>query len=47
LMRLVESGRVDLTPLITHVFSLDDIGKAYELFGSRGENVLKIAIRVS
>jgi len=47
LMRLVESGRVDLTPLITHVFSLEDIGKAYELFGSRGENVLKIAIRVS
>jgi threonine dehydrogenase-like Zn-dependent dehydrogenase len=47
LMRLVETNRIDLTPLITHMFSLEDIGKAYELFGSRHNGVLKIAIRVS
>jgi len=46
LMRLVEFGRIDLTPLITHVFPLDEIGKAYELFGSRRNDVLKVAIRV-
>jgi alcohol dehydrogenase len=46
LMRLVETGRVDLTPLITHAFALDEIGKAYELFGSRRNEVLKAAIRV-
>ena len=26
-MRMVESGRFDPTPLITHRFSLDDIGR--------------------
>ncbi len=47
LMRLVESQRIDLSPLLTHVFELEDIAKAYELFGSHGQGVLKIAIRVS
>jgi alcohol dehydrogenase len=47
LMRLVEGRRIDLTPLLTHVFSLDDIGKAYELFESRRDGALKLAIRVS
>ena len=47
LMRLVAARRIDLTPLLTHVFALDEIEQAYELFGSRGENVLKVAIRVS
>jgi threonine dehydrogenase-like Zn-dependent dehydrogenase len=47
LMRLVEAGRVDLVPLLTHTFALDQIDRAYELFMSRGEQVLKVAIRVS
>lgn len=47
LMRLVASRRVDLTPLLTHLFSLDEIERAFELYGSRGDNVLKVAIRVS
>lgn len=47
LMRLVEAHRIDLTPLLTHVFSLDEIERAYELFGSRRDKVLKVAIRVS
>jgi alcohol dehydrogenase len=38
-------GRVDLTPLLTHTFSLDRIGEAYDLFGSRRDGVLKVAIR--
>ncbi|MBL8217478.1 MAG: zinc-binding dehydrogenase [Bryobacterales bacterium] len=46
LMRLVESHRIDLKPLLTHHFKLEDIGKAYDLFASRRENVLKIAIHV-
>lgn len=45
LMEMVKSGRVDLTPLITHRFSLDEIGKAYELFGERREGVMKVAIK--
>src|ERR1041385_6197656 len=46
LMRLVEARRIDLMPLFTHVFPLDEIVRAYELFGSRREGVLKVAIRV-
>ena len=45
LMEVVRAGRVDLTPLLTHSFSLDQIGEAYELFGSRRDGVLKVAIR--
>jgi threonine dehydrogenase-like Zn-dependent dehydrogenase len=47
LMRLVMSRRIDLTPLLSHVFTLDEIQTAYATFSSRGENVLKVAIRVS
>src|SRR5215208_4068846 len=35
LMEVVRHGRVDLKPLLTHTFSLDQIGEAYELFGER------------
>ena len=45
LMEVVRSGRVDLTPLLTHTFSLDNISEAYELFGSRRGGVLKVAIK--
>jgi threonine dehydrogenase-like Zn-dependent dehydrogenase len=45
LMALVQRGRLDLTPLITHTFSLNDIAAAYDLFGARREGVLKVGIR--
>jgi alcohol dehydrogenase len=45
LMEVVRHGRVDLTPLLTHTFSLDDIKEAYDLFGKRAEGVLKVAIK--
>jgi alcohol dehydrogenase len=45
LMEVVKHGRVDLTPLLTHTFSLDQIKDAYDLFGSRAEGVLKVAIK--
>jgi alcohol dehydrogenase len=44
LIEIVRSGRIDLTPLLTHSFSLDRIGEAYDLFGSRRDGVLKVAI---
>jgi threonine dehydrogenase-like Zn-dependent dehydrogenase len=46
LIRLVECHRIDLRPLLTHLYEFEDISKAYELFGSREGNVLKVAIRV-
>jgi threonine dehydrogenase-like Zn-dependent dehydrogenase len=45
LMEIVRHGRLDLTPLLTHTFSLDRIGDAYELFGERRNGVLKVAIK--
>src|SRR5256714_11319839 len=45
LMELVRHGRVDLTPLLTHSFSLENIGAAYDLFGERLDGVMKVAIR--
>jgi alcohol dehydrogenase len=45
LMEMVKSGRVDLTPLLTHTFSLDKIAEAYSLFGERRDGVMKVAIK--
>jgi threonine dehydrogenase-like Zn-dependent dehydrogenase len=45
LMATVQSGRFDPLPLITHRFSLAEIGEAYDLFGSRQDGVLKVAIK--
>ena len=44
LLRVVESGRFDPTPLLTHRFPLADIGEAYRIFSNRLDGVLKIAI---
>ena len=44
LMDVVGSGRVDLKPLVTHRFKLDDIEAAYELFANQRDGVLKVAI---
>jgi len=44
LMAMVQSGRFDPLPLITHRYSLDNIKEAYGLFGERQDGVMKIAI---
>jgi alcohol dehydrogenase len=43
LMTLLERG-MDLTPLLTHTRALDDIAASYELFRTRADGVIKIAI---
>jgi len=45
MMELVRHGRLDLTPLLTHTFSLDNITEAYRVFGERREGVIKVAIK--
>jgi threonine dehydrogenase-like Zn-dependent dehydrogenase len=45
LMLMVQSKHFDPTPLITHRFKLDQIVEAYDLFASRRDGVLKVAIR--
>jgi alcohol dehydrogenase len=44
LMAVVASGRVDLSPLVTHHFKLDQIEAAYDLFSHQRDGVLKVAI---
>jgi threonine dehydrogenase-like Zn-dependent dehydrogenase len=44
LMDVIASERVDLKPLVTHRFKLDQIEAAYELFANQRDGVLKIAI---
>jgi threonine dehydrogenase-like Zn-dependent dehydrogenase len=44
LMAMIEHGRVDLRPLVTHRFALEDIHEAYELFSRGGDRVLKVAL---
>jgi threonine dehydrogenase-like Zn-dependent dehydrogenase len=45
LMNMVQSGRFDPTPLLTHSFSLNQIREAYRVFGERLDGVLKVMIR--
>ncbi|HSE21955.1 MAG TPA: alcohol dehydrogenase catalytic domain-containing protein [Pyrinomonadaceae bacterium] len=45
LMEVVRNKRVDLTPLLTHTYSLDRIGDAYDLFSERMDGVIKVAIK--
>jgi threonine dehydrogenase-like Zn-dependent dehydrogenase len=44
LLALLQNGSVDLTALFTHRMKLADTAKAYDLFRSKTEGVLKIAI---
>lgn len=44
LMSVIASKRLDLGPMVTHRFKLDDIESAYELFGHQRDGVLKVAI---
>jgi threonine dehydrogenase-like Zn-dependent dehydrogenase len=44
LMSVIESGRVDLSRMVTHRFKLDDIEAAYKLFANQRDGVLKVAI---
>lgn len=44
LLNLVEAKRVNLRRLLTHTFAFTDIAQAYEVFGSRSDGVVKVAI---
>lgn len=44
ILRLIEEGKIDTTPLITHHFKLADIEEAYRIFENRLDGVIKIAI---
>lgn len=44
LMSMIASGRIDLGPLVTHRYALEDIVEAYDLFSHQRDGVLKVAL---
>lgn len=42
--QLIEEGKIDTTPLITHRFPLSRIAEAYSLFENKEDGVIKVAI---
>lgn len=44
ILKLIEEGKIDTTPLITHRYSLADISEAYDLFENRKDNVIKTVV---
>ena len=45
ILSLIEQGKLDTTPLITHRFALREIEEAYRIFENRLDGVIKIAVR--
>ena len=45
ILRLISGGKIDTTPLITHIFPFSQIEEAYYLFENRRDNVIKVAIK--
>lgn len=43
-LQLIEQGKIDTTPLITHRFPLSRIDEAYNIFENKENGVIKIAI---
>jgi len=44
ILRLIEQGKIDTTPLITHRYPLSQIEEAYRIFENRLDGVIKVAI---
>ena len=44
ILHLIEEGKIDTTPLITHRFPLDRIEEAYRLFENKEDGVIKVAV---
>ncbi|MGS2742122.1 NAD(P)-dependent alcohol dehydrogenase [Halomonas sp. LS-001] len=47
LMSIIASGRLDLGPMVTHRYALENIVDAYDLFSHQRDGVLKVALEVS
>jgi threonine dehydrogenase-like Zn-dependent dehydrogenase len=41
LLRLLETGRVDPTPLTTHTFKFQDIDKAFQMMSTKADGIIK------
>jgi threonine dehydrogenase-like Zn-dependent dehydrogenase len=44
ILSLIEAGKIDTTPLITHRYKLADIAEAYHLFENKLDGVIKVVV---
>ena len=44
ILHLIEEGKIDTTPLITHRFPLNEIEEAYRIFENKLDGVMKVAV---
>jgi threonine dehydrogenase-like Zn-dependent dehydrogenase len=44
-MSLLETGRIDLAPLATHIFPLDEALEAYDLFENHKDQCIKVLLK--
>ena len=44
ILRLIEEGKIDTTPLITHRFPLNEIEEAYRIYENKLDGVMKVAV---
>jgi threonine dehydrogenase-like Zn-dependent dehydrogenase len=41
LFRLMQTGRIDPTPMTTHTFAFDDVGAAFEMMTTKADAIIK------
>ena len=44
ILSLISRGELDSSPLVTHTFPLSRADEAYDLFSSRADGVMKVAL---
>lgn len=45
ILKLIEEGKIDTTPLITHTLPLNQIEEAYQIFEKKKDGVIKVAVK--
>lgn len=45
ILKLIEEGKIDTTPLITHTLPLNQIEEAYQIFEEKKDGVIKVAVK--
>jgi L-iditol 2-dehydrogenase len=45
-IKLVSSGRINLKPLITHIFPLEEIRNGFKIASEKSDNAIKVVIKI-
>lgn len=45
ILKLIEEGKIDTTPLITHTLPLNQIEEAYQIFEEKKDGVIRVAVK--